>query len=93
MKVIKLSGREIAVLRSIETTGTTAAEISERTQISADDLLDILNGMCDVGYLEAYRGDSNLPLMDPVKPLELMATRFEVNPSYALELKKAIAHR
>ena len=93
MKVIKLSGRETAVLRAIETEGNTGAEIHERTQISPEDLADILNGMSDVGYIEAYKGTANLPMMDPVKYSEVLETRFEVNPSYAQELKKAIAHR
>ena len=91
MKVIKLTGREMAVLRTIETVGTTGAEIHERTQIAAPDLADILNGMCETGYLEAYRGDSQLPMVDQVKAADVMSTRFEVNPSYALELKKALA--
>jgi hypothetical protein len=93
MKVIKLSGRETAVLRAIETEGNTGAEIQKRTQISAEDLTDILNGMSDVGYVEAYKPNTNLPLMDPVKHTEVLELRFEVNPSYAQELKKAIAHR
>jgi hypothetical protein len=93
MKLIKLTGRELAVLRAIETLGSTGAEIYERTQIAAPDLADILNGMCEVGYVEAYRGESPLPMVEQVKAAEVLITRFEVNPSYALELKKALARR
>lgn len=93
MKVIKLSGRETAVLRAIETEGNTGAEIQERTQINQEELTDILNGMCDVGYVEAYKPLSNLPQMDPIRNVDVLEFRFEINPSYAQELKKAIAHR
>ena len=93
MKVIKLSGREVAVLRAIETEGNTGAEIQERTQIDREELTDILNGMSDVGYVEAYKPHSNLPTMDPVPYIQVLEYRFEINPSYAQELKKATAHR
>jgi hypothetical protein len=93
MKLIKLSGREIAVIRAIDNQGSLGAELNEQTQIAPNDLTDILNGLCDAGYVEAYRPDAALPQMEPVKAAEVLVTRFEVNPSYAQELKRAIAHR
>jgi hypothetical protein len=93
MKVIKLSGREVAVLRAIENEGNTGEELSERTQLGIPDLADILNGMCDVGYVEAYRGNVPLPMLEPLKVAEVATLRFEINPSYAQQLKHATAHR
>jgi hypothetical protein len=85
MKQIKLSGREKAVLRSIDyATGNTGEEIQTRTQIEGTDLADVLNGLCDVGYVEAF------PPVEPITYLNYGATRFEVNPSYALQLKDAL---
>jgi hypothetical protein len=85
MKQIKLSGREQAVLRAIDyAVGSTGAELFERTQIADEDLADVINGLCDVGYVEAF------PPVDPVTALNYAATRFEINPSYALLLKEAL---
>ncbi len=88
MKQIKLSGREMAVLRAIDyASGSTGDEIYERTQIEADDLAGVLNGLCDVGYVETF------PVVEPVTPTNYAATRFEINPSYALQLKEAMKRR
>ena len=85
MKQIKLSGREMAVLRSIDyATGSTGTEICERTQIDSSDLADVLNGLCDVGYVEAF------PPVEPITNLNCPGTRFEINPAYALQLKTAM---
>lgn len=88
MKQIKLSGREMAVLRSIDyTTGSTGAEIQERTQIEAEDLADILNGLCDVGYVEIYPESVHVTLAN------CLESRFEINPSYFLQLKETMRRR
>lgn len=88
MKQIKLSGREQAILRAIDyATGSTGEEIREHTQIDAADVADILNGLCDVGYVEVY------PHADRVTYLTCAESRFEINPSYALELKEALRRR
>lgn len=85
MKQIKLSGREMAVLRSIDyATGSTGKEIFDRTQIEGQDLADILNGLSDVGYVESF------PPVEPITYLNYGDTRFEINPSYALQLKEAM---
>lgn len=85
MKHIKLSGREQAVLRAIDyTSGSTGDEIRETTHIEAEDVADILNGLCDVGYVEVF------PYVEHVTFLICASSRFEVNPSYALELKEAL---
>ena len=85
MKQIKLSGREQAVLRAIDyANGNTGTEICERTQIEGPDLADILNGLCDVGYVEPF------PMVDLINTANYAKTLFEVNPSYALQLKEAM---
>ncbi len=93
MKLIKLSGREAAVLRAIENLGSTGAEIFDRTQIAVADLADVLNALYEIGYVEAYPPGSQVPLMEPVKESAVLTTRFEINPSYQLELKKALTRR
>jgi hypothetical protein len=90
MKVIKLSGRETAVLRAIENLGSTGHEIIDRTQIHLEDLEDILSALCDVGYVEAYRPGATTPSMQAITGPEVATARFEINPSYALDLKKAL---
>ncbi|HEY3901338.1 MAG TPA: helix-turn-helix domain-containing protein [Chthoniobacter sp.] len=85
MKQIKLSGRELAVLRAIDyVNGSTGTELRERTQIEAVEIVDIINGLCDAGYVES------IPLVEPVTFLNYADTRFELNPSYALQLKEAM---
>lgn len=85
MKQIKLSGREQAVLRAIDySTGSTGAEIGATTHIETDELADILNGLCAVGYVEVF------PYAERVTAGSCAAARFEVNPSYALDLKTAL---
>ncbi len=88
MKHIKLSGREQAVLRAIDyASGSTGEEIHATTHIDEDELADILNGLCDVGYVEVF------PYAEKVTTQTCTASRFEVNPSYALELKEALRRR
>jgi len=85
MKQIKLSGRELAVLRAIDyVSGSTGTELKERTAIDGTDLADILNGLSEVGYVESF------PPAEPVTYLNYADTRFEFNPSYALQLKQAM---
>ena len=85
MRQIKLSGREQAVIRSIDyASGSTGAEIAARTQIDPGDIADLLHSLCDVGYLEPT------PYTEVVNFANYAALRFEVNPSYALDLKAAM---
>jgi hypothetical protein len=85
MKQIKLSGRERSVLRYIDwTTGTKGDGLLECTRLEPEDLVDVLNGLMDVGYVE----------MNPyAEKTDLESFRdkvFEVNPGYALELRSAM---
>ena len=88
MKQIKLSGRELAVLRAIDyATGSTGTEIQEKTSIDGADVAEILNALCEIGYSEVY------PLVDVVTATNYAESRFEINPSYALQLKEAMRRR
>ena len=82
---IKLSGRELGVMRTIGFgLGMTGAEIQERTNIDPEDLCDLLNTLLDIGYLETPTMRERIPLT------EFAAETFEINPSYTSELKVAM---
>lgn len=88
MKQIKLTGREMAVLRAIDyANGSTGAEIAERTHIEAEDIVDILNGVCEVGYVEPN------PFVEKVSESDYATRLFEINPSYAQQLNEALRRR
>ena len=82
---IKLNGRELGVMRTIGFgLGASGAEIQERTNIEMEDLCDLLNTLLDIGYLETTTMRERVPLAD------CAAETFEINPSYASELKVAM---
>lgn len=84
MKIIKLSGRERSVLRAIDfSTGSSGAELLDRTRLAADDLVDILNILLSVGYAEV------VPYAESTSIEVFHSCVFEVNPSYARDLREA----
>jgi DNA-binding MarR family transcriptional regulator len=84
-KAIKLNGREVSILRSIGFgLGVTGTELLERTQMSQEDLVDILNTLLDAGYAETAS------MKERITPEEMPAETFEINPSYMNELKEAM---
>jgi hypothetical protein len=84
MRKIKLSGREAAVVRCIDyTANTPGLEIRERTHIDLEDLVDIVNGMLDAGFMETF------PPSDRVVAEKFDETLFEINPAYTQELRIA----
>jgi hypothetical protein len=84
-KAIKLSGRESGVLRAIGFgLGVPGAELSERLQMAEDELVDVLNALLDVGYVETESMRERVELAD------FASETFEVNPSYAGDLKAAM---
>lgn len=85
MKQIRLSGREMAVIRSLGfALGMNGAELLEHTRIDAQDLVDILNGLMEVGYIEC------VPYAEQTTVAALPATEYEVNSAYSHELKTAL---
>ena len=88
MKKIKLSGREVGVLRAIDfNAGTSGGDLLERTHMELDDVVDIVNGLVEVGYVET------MPPSDRVSTDAFKQTMLEVNPSFVHDLREAIIHR
>ncbi len=88
MKQIKLSGREMVVLRAIGfALPLSGAEIQEATRLADEDLSDVLNGLMVVGYVESTPYAENIPAE------RVRETEFEVNSAYAHELKEALQRR
>jgi hypothetical protein len=91
MKVLRLTGRERAVLKGIdETSGSTGQEIIEHSHIEESDLTDVLNGLINSGYVEAYAPNEQLPLVQEIHHESIMTTRFEMNPAYIHEIRIAM---
>ena len=85
MRRIKLSGRERAVVKAIGFADAIPGEqIREHTQIQLEDLTDVLNGLIAAGYVESQ------PYREQIASPELATMAFEVNPSYAHELKSVV---
>ena len=82
---IKLNGREIGIMRTIGFgLGVSGQELQERTQLAPEDLCDVLNTLLDIGYVETTS-------MKERVTTDVFATEnFEVNPSYANDLKLAM---
>ncbi len=64
--------------------GMSGAELQENTRIAAEDLVDVLNGLMEVGYVECT------PFAEQTSVAALDGTEYEVNSAYAHELKTAL---
>lgn len=85
MRRIKLSGRERAVLKAVGFAEAVPGEqIQDHTQIPPDDLADVLNGLLTAGFVESR------PFREQITSADLGTFEFEVNPSYAHELKDSM---
>jgi hypothetical protein len=85
MRCIKLTGREVTVVRAIGfTESMLGAEIQDFTRMEMEDVTDILNGLMSAGFVES------IPYYEEVQLAEMPVTAFELNPSYVHELKEAI---
>ena len=88
MRKIKLTGREISVVRAIGfDESILGAQVQECTQMHAEDVTDTLNSLISAGFAESH------PYYDEVSLAQMPVTAFEINPSYALGLKVAILRR
>jgi hypothetical protein len=88
MKQIRLTGRERAVLRGLDqATGSTGEELLEYSRFAPDDLLAVLNSMLSPGYMEM------VPYAEEATLENFRTARFDINPSYASELREAMARR
>jgi len=84
-KPIKLTGREAGVLRAIGFgLGVKGEELCDRLQMASDDLVDVLNTLLDAGFVETES------MCERVTVDNFTTEEFEVNPSYAGDLKDAM---
>ena len=85
MKQIRLSGREGTVIRSLGFgLGMNGTELQEHTRLSPEDLVDVLNGLMVVGYVECT------PFAEETNIAALPKSEYEVNSAYSHELKAAL---
>jgi hypothetical protein len=88
MREVRLSGREVAVVRALGfAESMLGAEILDTTHMELEDVSDTLNGLIAAGLVET------IPYSEQIDMAEMPATAFEVNPAYVHELRQAIAHR
>ena len=82
---IKLNGREQSMMRTIGFgLGITGAEVLERMAMIPEELVDVLNSLIEIGYLETPTMKERVTLAD------FSTETFEINPSYASDLKEAL---
>jgi hypothetical protein len=88
MREVRLSGREVAVVRALGfAESMLGAEILDSTHMELEDASDTLNGLIAAGLVET------IPYTEQIDMAEMPATAFEVNPAYVHELRQAIVHR
>jgi hypothetical protein len=88
MRRIKLSGREIGMIRIIGFgLGASGQEILEASSYEPDDLVDMMNGMMNAGFV------ITVPYRLEISLEHLLTTQFEINSGYAHELRKALPVR
>jgi DNA-binding MarR family transcriptional regulator len=88
MRNIKLTGREVTVLRAIGfAEAVSGADIADHTRMEAEDIADAINGLMSAGFLES------VPYSEHVTTAELTQTAFEVNPGYVAQLRTAMLRR
>ena len=85
MRTVKLTGREMNVVKAIGfTEAALGAEIQDFVRMEMDDVTDTLNGLMAAGFVES------VPYYEQVSMAETPVTAFELNPAYAQELKRAL---
>jgi hypothetical protein len=88
MRAIKLTGREMTVVRALGfTEPMIGAEVQDSARMELEDITDTLNALIAAGFVET------IPYHEEVPMAEVPATAFEVNPAYAHELRRAISRR
>ncbi len=89
MKQIRLSGREASVIRAIGfALSVPGSELLDRTNLSHEDLADVLSGLMDGGYVECT------PFAEKVDATTVVTYSYDVNTGYVNELKAALGqHR
>lgn len=82
---INLNGGEISIVKTIGLGGTlmSGGQLAERMDMEAAELIDALDGLVALGYIQANR--VNIRTMDALK-----SASFRVNQEHARELRDAI---
>jgi predicted transcriptional regulator len=85
---IKLNGRELMLLRTIGFgLGVSGSELAERMNMLPDELVDVINTLIDIGYVETASG------REIVKEGEFATENFEITPGFATDLREAMKRR
>ena len=85
MRQVKLTGREVSVVRAIGfTESMLGAEIQDHARMESEDVTDTLNSLMSAGFVES------IPYSEQVQLAEMPVTSFELNPAYIHELKRAL---
>jgi hypothetical protein len=88
MRHIKLSGREVTLVRAIGfAEAMMGAELQDQTHMNDEDITDTLNSLMSAGFVES------VPYCEEVQLAEMPVTAFELNPAYSHELKQALYRR
>lgn len=88
MRQIKLTGREVTVVRAIGfTEPMLGAEIQDFTRMAGEDVSDTLNALIAAGFVES------IPYSEEVQLADMPVTAFELNPGYVQGLKQALFER
>ena len=88
MRQIKLTGREITVMRALGfTESMLGAEIQDHARMELEDITDTLNSLISAGFVESN------PYSEMVQLADVSVTSFEVNPAYVHELREAMLRR
>ncbi|HEY4285101.1 MAG TPA: hypothetical protein VGM62_18705 [Chthoniobacterales bacterium] len=88
MRVIRLSGREVSVVRAIGfSEPVLGAELHDTTRMELDDVTDVVNSLIAAGFVES------IPFSEQVDQAELPTMSFEVNPAYSHQLRTAVQMR
>jgi len=88
MRNIKLTGREVSVVRAIGfNDAMLGSEIQEYTRMEPEDVADTLNSLLSAGFLET------VPYYEQVELEQMPTTSFEMNPAYAHQLKASLSRR
>jgi hypothetical protein len=88
MKQIRITGRERAVLRALDfSTGNTGEELLENSRLEPEILVSVLNSIMGPGYVEM------IPYAEEATIENFRAARFDINPSFAFQLRDAVAQR
>jgi hypothetical protein len=88
MRTIKLSGRELSVIRAVGfSEPVLGSDILDHTRMEPDDVTDTINSLMSAGFVES------VPYCEQTELAIMPVTAFEVNPAYVHEIRIAMQRR